>query len=259
MFGKLMKHEWRRNRALVGMFCALTAGSGLLAGASLRYMTWFVANGNDAAASGYGFLLTLAAISFLGCCFLPMYLFAYRFYKSRFSDQGYLMLTLPVTTHQQLLSSIFTILISIVLITLTAVVSVALGLGFFISMFDPSSAAEIWANLKDGFSGLWIALQVSETELGIQLPVVPIAFVADLVLIMLALTVGAQVREHPLMKGASVYILTDFAVSEGCAWIAKHLDNRALSAGISCVIYGALAVAAYLIMYRIFEKRLNLT
>ena len=259
MFGKLMKHEWRSNRYLVLLLCALTAGSGLLAGGALRYMTWFVASGNDAVASAYSVLLTIAVILFLGCSFLPMYLFAYRFYKSRFTDRGYLMLTLPVTTHQHLLASIFTTLIAIVLVSLTAVVSVAVGLGFYISMFDPSGAAEIWANLKDAFSGLWIALQVSETELGFQLPVVPIALVADLILLMLALTVAAQSREHSLMKGASVYILTDFAVSEGCAWIAKHLYNRALSAGISCVIYGALAVAAYLIMHHIFEKRLNLT
>ena len=259
MFWKLLKHEWRGARGLVGLICGITVLSGLTAGGILRYIIWFAANGNDAVVSAYSVLLTVAVCAYLGCCVLPVYLLAYRFYKTRFTAQGYLTMVLPVTTHQQLLACIVNILICVVLVSATALVSAGVGLGFFLNMFDGATRGEILQNLGDAFSGVRIGLLVSETELGIQLPAVPFAMVADVVLLMLALTVGAQAQEHPLMKGAAVYIVTDFLVSEGCGLIAQNLDNRALAAGISCAVYAALAVVAYLTMHRIFEKRLNLT
>ena len=90
------------------------------------------------------------------------------------------------------------------------------------------------------------------------LPLIVIAYLADVILLMLAVTVGAQASKHPVWKGAAVYILTDKLVSEACVLIGNLLDDKGLVAAIACVIYGALAVVAYLIMHHIMEKRLNL-
>ena len=136
MFVKLLKQEWRANRGLIGLLCAVIGISGLLTGGILRYMTWSTATGNDFMVIVYTIILTAAVLAIFGCCVGAMYLLVYRFYQSRFTDQGYLLLTLPVTTHQQLLGSITNTLMGMVLVGMTALVSAAVGMGIFLISFE---------------------------------------------------------------------------------------------------------------------------
>lgn len=259
MFVKLLKHEWRANRGLIGLLCAVIGGSGLLSGGIMRYTLWSGLMGNNAAVAIYTFVLSAVLIAGIVCCVLPTYLLVYRFYQSRFTDRGYLMLTLPVTTHQHLLSSIACSVVGILLTTVTAVVSFAAGIAFFLSMFREGSAAElieqVWSSLVD--SGAVQAL--ADDHLGLQLLPGIIAIVADIILLMLAVTVGSQSVKHPVLKGAAVYILTDMVVSEGCALLVEAIGDQGLVMMLTGVIYGALAVGAYFIMHHIIDKRLNLT
>ena len=84
-------------------------------------------------------------------------------------------------------------------------------------------------------------------------------FLADIILLMLALTVAAQPRKHPVLKGAAVYIGIDILVTEGCALFGSLAEDQLLTTVVSCGIYGILAVTAYLVMHHIIDKKLNLT
>lgn len=258
MFGKLLKHEWRGSRRLVGWLCAIIALSGLLTGGSLRYIVWSVAKGNQAMISVYSAVLTTSVIAILGSCVLVLYLMVYRFYKSRFTDEGYLMLTLPVTTHQQLLASIVNSTIGVLLVGLTALASFTVAVWAFMSIFDPGTIEEMWWVVAAELETLSESMELTASGTAFLLPLIVIAFLADVILLMLAVTVGAQASKHPVWKGAAVYILTDKLVSEACVLIGNLLDDKVLVAAIACVIYGVLAVVAYLIMHHIMEKRLNL-
>ncbi|MBR7179623.1 MAG: hypothetical protein IKD27_08950 [Oscillospiraceae bacterium] len=254
MFVKLLKHEWRANRGLIGLLCAVIGGSGLLSGGLLRYMVWNGVTGNEAAVAIYTFVLAAVLIVGVISFILPTYLLVYRFYQSRFTDRGYLMLTLPVTTHQQLLSSIICTVIGVALVSVTALASYAAGITFFLSMFNQSGAAELMDR---------VSMAISDAgKIGVLfdfywIPAL-IAFLADIILLMLAVTVGAHVNEHPVMKGAAVYILTDFVVNEVCTMIN---EMSGYPVGMMCIslIYFVLAVGAYFIMHHIIDKRLNLT
>ena len=138
MFVKLLKHEWRANRGLVGLLCAIIAISGVLLGGSLRYSVWSTLTENSLMVTVYAMIVLVAELAILGCVFLAMYFLAYRFYKSRFEDQGYLMLTLPVTTHEHLLSSIVNTIIGVILVGLTAIVSTVVAMSALINIYrDP--------------------------------------------------------------------------------------------------------------------------
>lgn len=259
MFLKLLKHEWQGSRRIVGLLCAVIALSGLLTGGSMRYITWSAVIGNDAMVVAYSAVLTAALLAIIGCSVLAMYLLAYRFYKSRFTEQGYLMLTLPVTTHQHLLASISNTLIGVSLVGITALVSVTVGIGAFMSLFDQSAAEELWWVVAAELEIAAETLGYTGGTMALLIPLLLITLLADVVLFMLALTVGAQAHRHPVLKGAAVYILTDMVVSEGCRLIGELLGNKVMAMAVSGVIYGALAVGAYLVMHHIIDKRLNLT
>ena len=261
MFAKLLKHEWRATRGLVGLLCAIIGISGLLTGGISRYMTWSSVTGNGFMVAVYTVILTAAVLAIFGCCAGAMYLLAYRFYKSRFTDQGYLMLTLPVTTHQQLLASITNTIIGMALVGIAAIVSAAVGMSIFLLTFEQGAAAEMWQAILSFyknysmFSNGWLSIKV--LELGI-------AFLTDIILFMLALTVGAQARKHPVLKGAAVYIGIDILLSEANSLFVLFIDGnleypQMWGAVFSCLLYAAAAVIAYFVMHHILDKKLNLT
>ena len=259
MFVKLLKHEWLSNRGLIGLLCAIIAISGVLSGGILRYMTWSSATGNEFMTVVYVIILTVAALAIFGCCVLAMYLLVYRFYQSRFTDRGYLMLTLPVTTHQQLLSSITNTVIGVVLVGVTACVSVAVGMGIFLISFEEATMREFAQMFADIGSSLVDNLKVPVSWVGVEILEVVISFLTDIILFMLAITVGSQARKHPVLKGAGLYIGTDILVSEGCMLFSLVEENQLLTSTVSCVLYGATALIAYFVMHHIIDKKLNLT
>ena len=104
MFGKLLKHEWIVARKLVGTICMAVFAAGILSGGVLRYMAWSAAIGSAFMVTLYTIVLTLSLLVILGSCFGTKYLMIYRFFKSRFGDEGHLTFTLPVTRSQLLLS-----------------------------------------------------------------------------------------------------------------------------------------------------------
>ena len=258
MFVKLLKYEWRANRSLVGLMCAIIGISGLLIGGILRYMIWSAAMGDNTVLAVYSAILSAAVITILICCALVMYLMVYRFYKSRFGDQGYLMLTLPVTTHQQLFSSILNTAISVTVVGVTALVSMTLAIGVFMNTFDQATQATLWKSFTAVGMVVSERLGITGATMILQIPVLLLSNLADIVLFMLAMTVGAQAHRHPVWKGAAVYILTDMVVSEACGLVSRMTENLLLTAAVSCVLYGVLAVVAYLGMHHIFDKKLNL-
>lgn len=111
MFAKLLKHEWRASSRLLTVLTLAALGVGVLLTAIFRVLS----NYGDVLWDAEGFWpLTMIAMIFLAFAlyiglvcypFATQLLLLYRFYKSRFTDQGYLTFTLPVSSRQILLSS----------------------------------------------------------------------------------------------------------------------------------------------------------
>lgn len=249
---------------MVGLLCAIIGISGLLTGGISRYMTWSSVTGNGFMVAVYTVILTAAVLAIFGCCAGAMYLLAYRFYKSRFTDQGYLMLTLPVTTHQQLLASITNTIIGMALVGIAAIVSAAVGMSIFLLTFEQGAAAEMWQVLLNTWRSFEAMLLVPTSWLSVKVLEMGIAFLTDIILFMLALTVGAQARKQPVLKGAAVYIGIDILLSEANSLFVLFIDGnleypQMWGAVFSCLLYAAAAAIAYFVMHHILDKKLNLT
>lgn len=110
MFTKLLKHEFKNTAGLLSILCACILGVGALAGVSLRII---IEAANRVEDSDIFALASIPAAMFLFVAYLsviilfaaiPLVLY-YRFYKTRFTDEGYLTFTLPVKTSSIFLSS----------------------------------------------------------------------------------------------------------------------------------------------------------
>lgn len=259
MFLKLLKHDWRSVRGLVGLLCAVVGLSGLLAGGSLRHIVWFTVNDAPGVVSAYSFVLTASVVMIPICCLLSLYLLLYLFYQSRFTDQGYLMLTLPVTTHQHLLSGIVCTIIGVALVFLMAVISGLVAVYGYMSIFSDESAAQMKQLLESIPGEIMDAQGLTFGGLAIRIPEVLLAVLADVLLLMMVFTVGSQITKHPVLYGAVLYIGISELVDLGRMLLDRCIADPVLTTAATCLVYGALAVGAYGVSYWIMDKHLNLT
>lgn len=264
MFAKLLKHEWRASRGLVGLLCAIIGVSGLLFGGIARYMTWSSVTGNAFMVSVYAVVMAVAVLAIVGCSVGAMYLLVHRFYTSRFTDQGYLLLTLPVTTHQQLLSSIVNTVVGVTLVGITAFASAGVGIGIFLSTFDRETSAAMLQALKEGGLLLKTASGIGGIRILVAVLSLAVMLLADILLLMLAVTVGSQAQKHPVLKGAALYIGVDILLTELNGFLSPWANEALGYPGIggnavtALLIYTAAAAVSYFLMHRILDRKLNL-
>lgn len=119
MLGKLIKHEWRafwKIPAFVSLFLAIFTVFGILA---LNAKIWAVEN--PVIQSLSVFVLLFYYIALIVISFVTVIYTAIRFYRNIYTDEGYLMHTLPITQKSLIISKlivsyIWTIITALVII-----------------------------------------------------------------------------------------------------------------------------------------------
>lgn len=115
MFAKLLKHDFRSNALALSILSAATVGMDIAAGFLLRLLMNYgdalnnMEDGGETlhvlVMSGSMLSLTFCILGMIGCFVAAFIILLIRYYRSRFTDQGYLTFTLPVKNHQIFLSS----------------------------------------------------------------------------------------------------------------------------------------------------------
>lgn len=264
MFRTLLKHEWIAIKKMVGILCFAVFMSGILSGGVLRYMAWSSATGNGLMVQLYTIVLALALITIVGACTGTMYLMVYRFFKSRFKNEGYLTFTLPVTTHQQLLSSITGTTLSSLLVGTVACVSVLLGASIFLASFDAGTRKEMTDVLLQAVQLAGTNSRIISQFWLLNILELAVSFLSDMILLMLACTMAMLLaRKHPVLMGITVYIGGDLLIS-GLSSAVDSLFSQSstqrspFSLIFSIGLYALVAVGGYFLMHRLMERKLNL-
>jgi hypothetical protein len=134
MFSKLLKHEWKANWSLMSILTLAVVGVGILGTIALRVLV----NYGDAITQSESVLVlllfpltTLVSVSYMGIAVYVAavgFVLMYRFYKHKFTDEGYLTFTLPVKTNHIFLSSGLNMVIWTVISFLVALLMYAMML-----------------------------------------------------------------------------------------------------------------------------------
>ena len=146
MLRKLLKHEFRATgRIMLPLFLILLATS-VGANLSIRGML----DTDNRFLNILGSLLIVAfVVAVIGVCVMSMVVMVQRFYKNLLQDEGYVMMTLPVSTHQHIWSKL---IVSAVWFALTILI---VCLACLIMAFDVELVQQIAAGFRELFQEIY--------------------------------------------------------------------------------------------------------
>ncbi|MDE6748478.1 MAG: hypothetical protein K2K21_05350 [Lachnospiraceae bacterium] len=151
MLGKLFKYEWKGFRfPLMIMLIVLAGTTALACGVILSINPRYDDAFRGFSVSSLILSLLMYYFGIIGCSLGVMLVIAIRFYKTCYSDNGYLTHTLPVSTQKILNVKIISSFITVMLMTLATVATVFIilnvGLNHIISI---AIAEEGYTNIHD--------------------------------------------------------------------------------------------------------------
>ena len=158
MLGKLLKHEWREIWKIPAILLGILLVVSVFAGSTFFAPVW------DSELSGLGILAMLVWMLYyfaiIGVSIGVTLYLAIHFYKTMFTDEGYLTHTLPVTSHELLLSKILPMMAWQMLSTIAIVISVAIfgNMAIFALNSDGLTFREVYRQIfavlaDEGFFG----------------------------------------------------------------------------------------------------------
>lgn len=211
MLGKLLKHEWKAvwkvPMLLFGILMIMAVMAGLTFSLPIWDSEWI-----GLPLSGV-MLLMMFYFALIGVSVGVSIYFAVRYYRNMFTDEGYLTHTLPVTSHQLLLSKVITMCGWQLISGIAVIISLILFGGVtFLSLVpkDSSFAREMvdfFSELMQALPELWRTPELR----GIN------GFCASIVVMMLtgtfsgtmtvigSVTLGQMVRGHRILGSVGAY------------------------------------------------------
>ncbi len=256
MFAKLLKHELRASgRTLIPMSLIVLSSS------ALGFFLTLIASLNRSIEDSALFsmialpIYTIVYISLFAYLIASIFIPYSQFYKHKFSDQGYLTFTLPVTSHQILITSILNLIIST--ITAIAVVLVSLLMMNATNMDTVESILNILEILTVDYDVASVLYSISGTLYSMMLPY-------------LAITLGstfAQKRKVglSLLFGYGISIVVNIVTTIIASVISILTYDQSNPFRYSStlyityiIMYTVIAVGSYFLTHYIINKKLNL-
>ena len=294
MLGKLMKYEWKNiwkagTLMLLGMFIVTVIGCiALQMPGVAEFFDSNDINGAQAwlVVSSFAAMLILYVIMLLASTWGMLIFLGIRFYRSMYTDEGYLSHTLPVTANQLFLSKVVIsgvwylfISLSIILSVIALMISMAVGvtnIGGFTDVLAQYNG-NIWAFLSDVVYELSRfyeeQMSISLVHYGITLL---FTFIIGPFITMItlfgALTIGQLSSKHKGLMGilayAGVTILSSMigsAVQSAFMFSANTMSSPGgfsvttnMAYDINVITSLLIAAIMYGVSYYIMNRKLNL-
>lgn len=210
MLGKLIKHEWKAIWKLPTLVLAILLLATILCSFIFYLPFW------KSSMEGLEFLSTMVFLIYYvvlisSSLAITFTLFS-RFYKSMFTDEGYLTHTLPVTPRQLLLSKGIVIVIWYLLSTIGLITSILIFVANVVNILQPlgNSFPTLMANA--------IAELSSETKSDIRAFIISLivffvfSLFSNLGVIIGSVCFGQLVNRHKIMGTISAYLVIYFII-----------------------------------------------
>lgn len=281
MFAKLLKHEWRAIRSVIGLLCVIILLAGLTIGGVANYMFHMDQDGptvvlDEDEQAMYAepelseftevvcvLLIVAGVMAVAVCAAASIFVVIWRFYKSRFTDEGYLTFTLPVNSHQLLLSSILNSIFGVLLVILACFAAVGIAFALVFLAFPQDIIwADVWVRWESVRQQLWESFVKNADQFALAAFSGITGAVSQLLSLMLAVTIGSLlVKKHKIFAAVGVYYgigLVESFLYSSIFLAAAAGQSANLLLGLPGVVALILAVGSYFLMYWLTSKRLNL-
>lgn len=284
MLGKLIKYEWKGLRFPLMIMMIVLAGTMILTCGVILTINPKL----DETLAWYSVMALMLSIflyyfGIIGCTLGTTLIVVVRFYKTCYTDQGYLTHTLPVTPHQllnsKILTAIFTHLLMIFAIILSIFIILQVGIHHVFSFIPDYSYAElrhefsiVFADILDSFEdefalrlGLYIAYLLFYCIVGV---------ISNVITLFGCVSLGQLYAKHRIVGAIAAYFLLQFvmmiigyitAIPMYTRMLAGTYYDNATVFGImsptmnmSLLTTVLLAVAMYFVNLHMMTKKLNL-
>jgi hypothetical protein len=273
MFTKLLKQEWKATFKLMGIMSLAALGISVLEAVIFRMLLGNIGSAVSGIIGG-----TLASL----ILFLTLAIAAYaigvqiyldvRFYKNKFSDEGYLTFTLPVSCHQIFLSSMLNMTIWTVLSG--AVTALCIGIVVFggtSGVIDARIWKQLWQGIVSGFQ------ENAEIFGGGYWPLMIISGILGLfsgpILTMTAFTLGAVIaKKHKVLAAlgmayaismvtsiATTILMNIIGVDAMVTSVDQLTQTLQISYYIQVFMQLAMMIGGYILSVWLMKNKLNLT
>lgn len=208
MLGKLIKNEWRafwKIPAFVNIFLAVFTLFGVLS-----LLTKIVESDNIIVNALTVVVFLIYMISLFAISFIIALYVAMRFYKNMYTDEGYLMHTLPVTKKELIFSKLIVAFVWTVITGIVMVASVfALVLALFSATQSEITLAKVWQEIISVFT----APEFSQV-MGMSFPVFAVVFVitviigifSNILMVYTSISFGQLFQKHKVIGSIVSYI-----------------------------------------------------
>ena len=275
MLRKLLKHEFRATgRIMLPLYLILLATA-----IGANFSTRGLLETDLKVLDLLGGLLVMAfAVAIIAVCVMSMVVMVQRFYKNLLQDEGYVMMTLPVSVHQQVWSKL---IVSAVWFALTLVV---VCLACLIMAFDVELVQQIATGFRELFQEIYRNLSTYYAINGtaIVAEFLVLCFVGCCAMCLqfyAALAIGHSFSGHKMAWSVAWYFIIQFAVQFVGGMLVVLLDESwlhhlllgwtdswkisgmaAVHFGMCVLIVGELVYGAvfYLLTTYFLKRRLNL-
>ena len=273
MLGKLIKHETRATSRiflpLYGALLILTIFTKLVMAIGAPDFFSEMASSNKVAEIILGISFTLYFILIVGISVMTLVMIIQRFYKNLFTDEGYLMFSLPVKTWELVLSKLLVGMIW------SAVCTIMIVLTFFIFSLGYFSMMELSQSIRSAYSmfylqtGMELNLFMAELILFIL-----VQTVASILMIYVSIAIGQLFNQHRIIAAFGAYIVITIAIQIimsifMAVFAIGNLENAILNGSdamttVQWLINGStvlnvlLGIGFYYGTLTIMKKRLNL-
>lgn len=261
MFAKLLKHEFRAVKKSLGPLSLAALLSSVVGYFAMLIATSSIEIENNSVLTGlslvlYGGIYIFLLIYVIGAS-LSLYV---RFYKTKFTDEGYLTFTLPASTHQILLASIVNMIIWFLIIFIIAIICILfliVPLVFRLNDFaQPNNFEYEQITISAGEILMFIFQAVSSLSYSLILP-------------LLSITLGSLfAKKHKLLASFGIGYGINMAVSflSSILTIAELTANEFLfesftistSVLIISVVTFAISIGGYFLMHYLIKHKLNI-
>jgi hypothetical protein len=284
MLGKLIKYEWKGLRFPLMIMMIVLAGTMILTCGVILTINPKL----DETLAWYSVMALMLSIflyyfGIIGCTLGTTLIVVVRFYKTCYTDQGYLTHTLPVTPHQllnsKILTAIFTHLLMIFAIILSIFIILQVGIHHVFSFIPDYSYAElrhefsiVFADILDSFEdefglrlGLYIAYLLFYCIVGV---------ISNVITLFGCVSLGQLYAKHRIVGAIAAYFLLQFvmmiigyitAIPMYTRMLAGTYYDNATVFGImsptmnmSLLTTVLLAVVMYFVNLHMMTKKLNL-
>lgn len=261
MLSKVFKYDIKALRKTVISLCVVLLSVGTVGFGLQLLADMLSARGDGLALFGlYGFLL-LVGVAIVGLLAAGGIAILYRYYRSVFTDEGYLTMTFPVGTHALLLGKM---LAAALLALLLAAVA---ALAYFLAFLLPELLDLLRLGVTEDLFSLLIgdlSYFLPEDPLAVSLSVVSgfSTAVKELVLLYAAITLGATVWKRAKVIGAFLFVflisVCDSLLSTLLSFLPAVSQSAALSYALSASLSLLVTVIFYFLTYLLLHNKFNI-